>query len=94
MNADQLRRSIRAELHVARCRDGDHSPERYGEDAASLDARMCAAGFAPSHPSTWGTRPAHLRAAQNPSLAAFRLAGATNAAPDDSECQPEDWDWL
>jgi hypothetical protein len=90
MTADQLRRNIRMELHAARCRDGDQSPERYGEDAAALDSRMRAAGFEPAHPTTWGIKPAHLRGEQNAALAAFRLLKSTNAASDDSECQPGD----
>jgi hypothetical protein len=88
MTADQVRRKIRMELHAARCRDGDQSPERYGEDAAALDSRMSAAGFEPKHPTTWGIKPAHLRGEQNAGLAAFRLLESTNAQPDDSEYQP------
>jgi hypothetical protein len=76
MTPDQLRRSIRAELHAARCADGDHSELRLWMDARQLDERMAAAGFAPKHPTTWGTSPAKLaydasrRAGRCPSNAA------------------------
>lgn len=58
MTRDQLRRSIRAELQAARCRDGDQSEVRLWHDARKLDARMTEAGFPPGHPTTWGTNPA------------------------------------
>lgn len=59
MTPDQFR-SIRAELHAARCRDGDHSEARLWGDARQLDARMTEAGHPPKHPTSWGTSPDEL----------------------------------
>ena len=54
MTADRYCRSIRAELHAARCLDKDQSSNRYFTDGEELDRRMMAAGIPPEHPTTWG----------------------------------------
>ena len=76
MTPDQMRRSIRKELHAARCRDGDHSADRYFNDGRALDSRLTEAG-AFQHPSTWGM-----------GSDAQKGAGKSTIAPsDDPECQ-------
>lgn len=91
MTADQLRRSIRRELHVARCRDGDHGEARLWEDARELDRRMTEAGHPPERPTTWGTSPTII-ARRAAGKAAFRLLGGAGAGTDDPECQLEEWE--
>ena len=89
MTPDQLRRSIRKELHSERCQISNHSEERLWLDARILDTRLQEAG-AFQYETTWGTAPDWMKGPQNPALADFRLRKSTNAPSDNSECQPDD----
>ncbi len=89
MTPDQLRRSIRKELHEERCRITNQSEERLWLDAQTLDMRLKEAG-AFQYETTWGTAPDWMKGPQNPALANFRLRKSTIAPTDDSECQPDD----
>ena len=84
MTADQTRRAIRADLHAARCADGDHGEERMWRDARALDAKLAELGL--PHPHTWwGTKPTSERGEIPAHLAAFLLKKSTNAvSPDQS----------
>lgn len=51
MTAYQQRKVIRANLQAARCRDKDHSPERYQADDEELGRQM---GQGTASPATGG----------------------------------------
>ena len=87
MNIDQLRRSTRAELHAARCRDGDHSERRLWDDARELDARMTEAGYPPKHPTSWGTSPKNLE--RTAARSALRAANKGAVSPPQAESDPK-----
>jgi hypothetical protein len=89
MTPDQLRRSIRLELHSERCRINNHSEERLWLDAQTLDRRLKEAR-AFQYETTWGTAPDWIKCTQSPQQADFCLRKSTNAPSDDSECQPDD----
>ena len=89
MTPDQLRRSIRKEMHSERCRISNHSDVRLWLDAQTLDMRLKEAR-AFRYETTWGTAPDWMKGPQNPALADFRLRKSTCPPSDNSECQPDD----
>lgn len=54
--ADMAIRELRAELHTARCIDGDHSPRRLFDDAQKLDMDLWPLGILTKR-TTWGADP-------------------------------------
>ncbi len=78
-------RTVRAELHAARCRDKEQTELRLWNDARELDRRMVAAGFEVKNPTLWGMSPA----AWNARHAAQAQAGGTITTSDGPDCQPE-----
>lgn len=79
--ADQLRRRIRAELHVARCADNDHSEERYYTDARTLDKRLDELGIAHAR-TTWS------RQFEQRQGGAFPVTSATITPSDEESLHP------
>lgn len=86
MTPDQTRRTVRAELHKARCIDNDHSEERLWRDARTLDARLTEMGQ--PHPySWWGTKPKAERGEIPAHLVDFAARKSTNASSPDHSSQ-------